>query len=804
MFKDATHFNNSIQHWDISTITSIGNILEGATDFNQPLNEWNTSAVQSMGGAFKNATSFNQPLDGWDTANVTNMSSMFDGATSFNQSIGSWDVSNVRYMSNMFHEASAFNQNINQWDVRAVNDMRSMFYNASAYNQDISRWQLESIEADHRLNAFLTGSAFSTQNYNRLLYNWRNVTLHNNSDIYFVSPATYSAAVQVDRDHIHDTYEWRFSDGGVRDDTDGDGHLDDIDTDDDGDGISDSDEDARGTHPAIRDTDGDGKNDNTEGTADTDGDGTIDALESAIYDEDRDGVSDELDADNTNPNNDSDGDGIGNTDETHAGTDPLDSDSDDDGVSDGDEATNGTDPLDSDSDDDGESDGDEGAADSDGDGTIDALESSTTDSDGDGVNDEADEANDDPTNDSDGDGYTNEDEHQHGTDPLDNDSIPFPSALTINTTSIEKFIGSIYDDTDWSPTIDVQGTIDSDGVTLWIPYTVTGTDPVTLPAYTRDFPVASTATSDGEDNIIATFHWDTQHDLPAGSGFFSATITIDDSAGNGDGLYKAKKLDIEDDAGGLIVMFFAYDTDSSGDTGYAKIRIVPAIPDRYYNIPDNNGDITTHRFLYLPVVSSTGKVWLNNNLGANYANTELGLNYTKQASASNDSNAYGSLYQWGRRSDGHDLIDRAAGTGVYDTNTTQSNAPEHVDFITSDTAPFDWRVDSNDTLWSAPDAMSTICPTGYRIPTISELEAERTAWTTDDSTGAWKSALKLTTAGYRKNNDGSIAKADAMGFYWSSTTDGTLARFLTFDGGSASTAYKDDRAKGMAVRCIQK
>lgn len=87
------------------------------------------------------------------------------------------------------------------------------------------------------------------------------------------------------------------------------------------------------TDPKNADSDGDGKQDGAEVGADvmnpvdTDGDKKIDALESSKTNADSDGVVDERDADDTNPNNDSDGDGYGNTDEKIAGTDPLDKNS---------------------------------------------------------------------------------------------------------------------------------------------------------------------------------------------------------------------------------------------------------------------------------------------------------------------------------------------------------------------------------------------------------------------------------------------------------------------------------------------
>ncbi|XHT58856.1 hypothetical protein RAO09_03360, partial [Ornithobacterium rhinotracheale] len=44
-------------------------------------------------------------------------------------------------------------------------------------------------------------------------------------------------------------------------------------------------------------------------------------------------------------------------------------------------------------------------------------------------------------------------------------------------------------------------------------------------------------------------------------------------------------------------------------------------------IPDKNFSVKTngkyeHRFIYVPVKGRDGKLWLNNNLGANYANVD--------------------------------------------------------------------------------------------------------------------------------------------------------------------------------------
>ena len=113
-------------------------------------------------------------------------------------------------------------------------------------------------------------------------------------------------------------------------------------------------------------------------------------------------------------NPDIDGDGCLNVDETTAGTDPTNPDTDGDGENDC--AEIGPDPN--------------NPTDTDGDGTIDALESSTTDTDGDGVNDETDSANTDPCIpnpnagpcDQDNDGLTNAQETAEGTNPTNPDT----------------------------------------------------------------------------------------------------------------------------------------------------------------------------------------------------------------------------------------------------------------------------------------------------------------------------------------------------------------------------------------------
>ncbi|MEL0164772.1 MAG: BspA family leucine-rich repeat surface protein, partial [Candidatus Heimdallarchaeota archaeon] len=75
--------------WDCSKLGSNGS-----------MNSWNTSSVTDMGNIFYYASSFNQPIGNWDTSSVTTMANLFSYADAFNQPIGNWDTSSVTTMAN--------------------------------------------------------------------------------------------------------------------------------------------------------------------------------------------------------------------------------------------------------------------------------------------------------------------------------------------------------------------------------------------------------------------------------------------------------------------------------------------------------------------------------------------------------------------------------------------------------------------------------------------------------------------------------------------------------------------------------
>ena len=116
-----------------------------------------------------------------------------------------------------------------------------------------------------------------------------------------------------------------------------------------------------------------------------------------------------------------------------------------------------------------------------------------------------------------------------------------------------------------------------------------------------------------------------------------------------------------------------------------------------------------------------------------------------------DADAYGDLYQWGRAADGHE----SRTSDIYDgdangkPSTYDENGAWDGKFITADIDPSDWLDPQNNNLWQGTSGINNPCPSGYRLPTEAEWEAERQSWSSNNAAGAYASPLKLPVAGYR-------------------------------------------------------
>ncbi|RYE14190.1 MAG: hypothetical protein EOP51_28560 [Sphingobacteriales bacterium] len=205
-----------------------------------------------------------------------------------------------------------------------------------------------------------------------------------------------------------------------------------------------------------------------------------------------------------------------------------------------------------------------------------------------------------------------------------------------------------------------------------------------------------------------------------------------------------------------------------------------------------NGQQVTYGVL---TSAKTGRKWMDRNLGAKRA-----------ATAFDDYQAYGDLFQWGRPADGHQLISWAAssgvnaGTGVNGTTSTLSNvdSPDNSLFILGGGSKRDWRTTPNESLILVNDP----CPTGWHLPTSPEWDAEQIASVTDVTFNQ----LKLTATGYRRNSTGVLEFQRTRGFYHTSTvtTHGYADLYNFRDSGSASPPHTDtNRADGLSCRCIK-
>jgi uncharacterized protein (TIGR02145 family) len=185
---------------------------------------------------------------------------------------------------------------------------------------------------------------------------------------------------------------------------------------------------------------------------------------------------------------------------------------------------------------------------------------------------------------------------------------------------------------------------------------------------------------------------------------------------------------------------------------------------------------------------TTGKTWMDRNLGA-----------SQVAGWSTNSPAYGDLYQWGRNSDGHQCR-----TSFVTGTMSSDDQPSNGYFIDPYSSPYDWRSPQNNNLWQGVNGINNPCPSGYRIPTEIEFEAERLSWSSNNTNGAFASPLKLPIAGFRFY-PGTLNNVGVEAFYWSSSVDMNNASYLYLPSSSQAASMENagSRGYGRSVRCIK-
>ncbi|MGP1515498.1 MAG: hypothetical protein ACTTJH_06005 [Bacteroidales bacterium] len=218
------------------------------------------------------------------------------------------------------------------------------------------------------------------------------------------------------------------------------------------------------------------------------------------------------------------------------------------------------------------------------------------------------------------------------------------------------------------------------------------------------------------------------------------------------------------------------------DTGFSRPIVTENGRFNYYELP--------------PIQTSEGVlIFLDRNLGA----------------LSNDitsSDSWGDLYQWGRKTDGHEkrLSDT---TNTISPNFTLTNN----EFIVDSARANDWIIYPQDDLWNGGDGINNPCPCGYRLPTKSEWKAvvDLGYEIKPTETGFYyisfgDGQLQLPCAGLRNAFTGNFQYQGMRGYYWAGDvkTKG-MSGGIDFDKSEITTnvTIYGFRAFGRSVRCLR-
>lgn len=329
------------------------------------------------------------------------------------------------------------------------------------------------------------------------------------------------------------------------------------------------------------------------------------------------------------------------------------------------------------------------------------------------------------------------------------------------------------------------GTVSSEADTVTIVATTANAAPVADAGPDQEVTTTDTVTLDGslssdaESGGMLTYQWSITS-APAGSMAMLSGATLVNPT------FDADK------AGSYVVRLIVND---GADDSVPDTVTVTAVTE----------EVITHNSLtYGTVISPyTGRKWLDRNLGA-----------TQVCTARDDGQCYGEYYQWGRSFNGHQLIGSPTDSILVSSLSDDATASVPLNFIATTVQPIDWVVAAEDSdgsrraaQWRDSSNSDYICPDGYRVPTISELNAETIVANDRINTiKAFESFLKIPAAGWRHPVTGNYESAGEFGsiFMWSSSI---AAPSNAFNLSIQITGYRTDsssqRAFGGSVRCIQ-
>lgn len=296
------------------------------------------------------------------------------------------------------------------------------------------------------------------------------------------------------------------------------------------------------------------------------------------------------------------------------------------------------------------------------------------------------------------------------------------------------------------------------------------------------------------------------------------------------------------DVEGLLLGTFNYPDRYAGAGQFVttnaeyKLYAVTGIPDRCFGkttaaCVGYGAAVREHDFIYTPVLGPDGKVWLSNNLGAEYARygsiyfepadqagardayTRQPLAYPTASQIKNDMLAQGSVFQWQRNPDGHELMTINRYKKILDGTITPSTSwtnPNHNLWIVTSIS---WVTNvltqqGPHNLWQSGGATNP-CPAGYHVPTREEMQALHSA--IDGATISANTKLRGRERVIRLTEGGVIRSGvyiedlSNSGWYWTSshrnTTDGYSMSWNNTEYATSETS--DWNKVGMSIRCIK-
>lgn len=209
---------------------------------------------------------------------------------------------------------------------------------------------------------------------------------------------------------------------------------------------------------------------------------------------------------------------------------------------------------------------------------------------------------------------------------------------------------------------------------------------------------------------------------------------------------------------------------------------------------------------YYSAVIYGGRYWAPVNLGASRISTAPG----SDGAAGN-----GFYYQWGRNLRFDTNFSKYDGSGALPSSPSASlNGVWWGRFITgTEGRNYNWVMPGTsgmESFWSSSKQSADPCPSGWRVPTYSELStltgtgSNRSVSGYNILTIVGSNGLNLVfpEAGFISKSGNPYFGSEDTGIYWSSTVTGTQSHSLVFSTGTFSL-QANNRVTGVSVRCIR-